>query len=162
MILHHTTYVNFPTSVSAYMAITLRTRRVQKHRAFAGKVAHLRLQLAPLISPQTGQPHPSFPRNLLQYWLLTEQQLDDLAHYYHQSTPNAYTQSYPCPVPWLPRRTRLEIGDVDLQNEYSLEQESRRLEAKRRRWGRFMGLRGCDTPALDIDGEVRKRILFER
>jgi hypothetical protein len=143
------------------MGTTLRARRLEKHPAFRAKVAHLRLPLAPLVKLSTGQAHPSFPGTLLQYWLLTERQLDDLAHFYDQSTPNAYTQAYPCPIPWLPRRRKGESREVDPGDENSMRLASRRLEMKRRRWGRFMGLRGCDTPVLDVDSEVRKRVLWE-
>ena len=33
------------------------------------------------------------------------------------------------------------------------------LETKRRRWGRFIGLRGCDTPVVsDEEGAVQREI----
>jgi len=83
------------------------------------------LKLAPLVQLTTGLVHPNFPRTLLAFWLLTEDQLDDLAHFYHQRTPCEWTQHYPCPVSWPPGLT---------------------LEEKRRKLGKFIGLRGCDTP----------------
>ena len=64
---------------------------------------------------------------ILNFWLLTDDQLEDLAHFYHQRTPGPWTRHYPCPVPWS---------------------SSMGLEDKRRRIGRFIGLRGCETPVV--------------
>ncbi|MCJ1306525.1 hypothetical protein MMC25_000168 [Agyrium rufum] len=94
---------------------------------FTRHVSHLRLPLQPLLSIQTGLAHPAFPSSILQYHLLTEEQLDDLAHYYHQRTPTALSMSYPAPII---TRWHKEAG----------------IEDKRRRFGRFLGLRGCDSP----------------
>jgi hypothetical protein len=84
------------------------------------------LNLCPLVQLTTGQVHPSFPRTVLQYWLLTDTQLDELAHFYHQRTPCPLKFQYPCPITWHP----------DLP-----------LEEKRRKMGKFIGLRGCESPA---------------
>ena len=83
------------------------------------------LKLAPLVQLTSGQVHPAFPQSLLNFWLLTEAQLDSLAHFYHQRTPCEWTAHYPCPVSWSPGLT---------------------VEEKRRKLGRFIGLRGCETP----------------
>lgn len=83
------------------------------------------VRLAPLVQLTTGAVHPDFPRTLLAFWLLTDAQLDSLAHFYHQRTPCAWTAQYPCPVSWPPG-----LG----------------IEEKRRKLGRFIGLRGCDSP----------------
>ena len=48
-----------------------------------------------------------------------------MAHFYHQRTPSIYTRHYPCPIEW-----RTDAS----------------LEEKRRRIGRFIGLRGCESP----------------
>ena len=94
---------------------------------FRRHVAHLSSPLHPLLSVATGKPHPAFPKTLLSYHLLTELQLDNLAHFYHQRTPTTYSFAYPAPV--VTRWTReANISD------------------KRRRFGRFVGLRGCDSP----------------
>jgi len=69
--------------------------------------------------------HPVFPSILLNFWLLTSEQCDELAHFYHQRTPSEWTRHYPCPVEWRTDAT---------------------LEEKRRRIGRFIGLRGCESP----------------
>ncbi|KAK3299013.1 uncharacterized protein B0H64DRAFT_386880 [Chaetomium fimeti] len=94
------------------------------------------LQLAPLVQLTTGTIHPAFPRTLLAFWLLTDDQLDALAHFYHQRTPCRWTRQYPCPVAWPPG-----LG----------------LEEKRRKLGRFIGLRGCETPI----GELIERGVVE-
>ncbi|KAF4550416.1 Hypothetical protein D9617_17g046840 [Elsinoe fawcettii] len=69
------------------------------------RISSLRLPLAPLMPMPSGLPHPDFPQTLLGYHLLTEDQLDRLAHHYHQSTPGIYTNEYPMPVLWPRRRS---------------------------------------------------------
>jgi len=102
-------------------------------------IDHLSLPLVPLISVTTGLPHPSFPVSLLQYNLLTHSQLDSLALFYHQvSPPVRETRQYPMSVKaWVDRAGAPISGqEVDLQT-------------KRRRWGRFVGLRGCESPVRE-------------
>lgn len=95
--------------------------------AFSQKLTQLRLPLAPLVRLTTGTVHPRFPSTLLHFWLLTDAELDSLATFYHQRAPtSAWTTRYPCPVSWP--RTGLGIED------------------KRRKMGRFIGLRGCESP----------------
>lgn len=120
----------------------------RKHPSFPKVLSHLRKRLCPLVSTTTGLPHPDFPPTLLSYHLLTSNQLDSLAIHYHQVWP---------PVPdtaWYPNTITPWIGtpyekDVD-------------LATKRRRFGRFIGLRGCESPVEDIDwkeyglGELRR------
>jgi len=106
----------------------------------AAKIAQMALPLAPLVRVTAGDVHPLFPGTILNYWLLTSDQLDDLAHFYHQRTPCALTWHYPCPVDWK----------ADLT-----------LEGKRRKFGRFIGLRGCETPIIvkteeEIEEEARR------
>ncbi|KAJ9609390.1 hypothetical protein H2200_005717 [Cladophialophora chaetospira] len=112
-------------------------------QAYTHSVEHLRSGLVPLISVSTGLPHPQFPTSLLQYHLLTHEQLDSLARWYHQVEPAVEeTFQYPTCIPaWTglyPSRTRDEALSVD-------------LETKRRRWGRFIGLRGCESPTVETD-----------
>lgn len=94
---------------------------------FRRHLDHLASRLHPLISVSTGRSHPAFPQTLLHYHILTEEQLDDMAHHYHQRTPTQLSLCYPAPVVtrW---RTDADISD------------------KRRRFGRFIGLRGCESP----------------
>lgn len=101
------------------------TRLAAKNPALHTKLTQMSLQLAPLVQLTTGAVHPAFPQTLLAFWLLTDDQLDALAHFYHQRTPCAWTAQYPCPVDWPAGLS---------------------LEEKRRRLGRFIGLRGCETP----------------
>ncbi|MCJ1289675.1 hypothetical protein MMC34_001208 [Xylographa carneopallida] len=108
-------------------------------------IQHLRQPLAPLLSITTGTPHPSFPPTLLHYHLLTEAQLDELAHYYHQRSPSHASFLYPAPV----------VARWDRAADIS---------RKRRWWGRFVGLRGCESPVEEGWGQeewdrwVRERV----
>lgn len=116
------------------------TRRAASNPALQSKLAEMSLRLSPLVQITTGNVHPAFPRNLLAFWLLTEEQLDSLAHFYHQRTPCQWTWQYPCPVPW-PASWRTSGGLT--------------IEQKRRKLGRFIGLRGCETPIGElVDPEV--------
>jgi hypothetical protein len=86
----------------------------------------------------SGLPHLSFPTSILQYHLLTHEQLDELARFYHQVIPPVReTFRYPVRIPaWVSVN---EEEDAERAVEVD-------LETKRRRWGRFVGLRGCETP----------------
>ncbi|KAK0737605.1 hypothetical protein B0T21DRAFT_439528 [Apiosordaria backusii] len=112
---------------------TLSSRRSHLSPSFQAKLHQMALQLAPLVQLTTGLIHPSFPSTLLNFWLLTESQLDELAHFYHQRTPSVYTSQYPCPVYWP--------------------SEGMTIEDKRRKLGRFIGLRGCESPVRTDEGE---------
>ncbi|KAK8049583.1 hypothetical protein PG994_011313 [Apiospora phragmitis] len=104
---------------------TLTSRRAAENTAFREKVRQMALPLAPLVQLTTGDVHPQFPTTLLNFWLLTDHELESLASFYHQRTPCVWTRHYPCPVLWSP---------------------SMPLEEKRRKIGKFIGLRGCETP----------------
>ena len=116
--------------------VTLLPRPAQSS-AFKRAVSHLKTPLVPLISVTSGLPHPAFPTSLLQFHLLTHEKLDELAHFYHQVTPPVpQTFRYPTHIPtWVTVNAngKTETREVD-------------LETKRRRWGRFTGLKGCETP----------------
>lgn len=121
-------------------------RRLAKNAAFRAKLAQMKIRLSPIVQISTGAVHPEFPATILNYWLLTEAQLDSLALFYHQRYPNEFTMSYPCPVTWPAEG--LSIGD------------------KRRKIGRFIGLRGCESPIMikteqEIQEEVRKNAALE-
>ncbi|RYP06985.1 hypothetical protein DL764_002808 [Monosporascus ibericus] len=101
-------------------------RRAANNEAFREKLRQMALPLAPLVQLTSGEIHPAFPPTLLNFWLLTDAQLEELAHFYHQRTPCRWTFHYPCPITsWA----------ADMP-----------LEEKRRKIGKFIGLRGCDTP----------------
>ncbi|KAK3330394.1 hypothetical protein B0H66DRAFT_60055 [Apodospora peruviana] len=91
------------------------------------KIHEMSLPLAPFIMLDSGAVHPAFPRTLLHFWLLTEDQLDALAAGYHQASFGRWTLQYPCTIAWT------WSGDLS-------------LEQKRRKMGKFIGLRGCNTP----------------
>ncbi|KAI9172055.1 hypothetical protein HJFPF1_01547 [Paramyrothecium foliicola] len=102
-------------------------RRVAKNPELALKLQHMALPLSPLVQLGTGAVHPYFPTTVLNFWLLTDAQLEALAQFYHQRTPGPLSSYYPCPVAWR----------SDLP-----------LEEKRRKMGKFIGLRGCETPIM--------------
>ncbi|MCJ1299165.1 hypothetical protein MMC08_001957 [Hypocenomyce scalaris] len=107
----------------------------------ARRLQHLLTPLHPLFSITTGTPHPSFPRTLLAYHLLTEAELDSLAHFYHQRTPCEWSASYPAsltPGKWW--RAEGGVSSMDVVA---------RVQRKRRRFGRFVGLRDCESPVVD-------------
>jgi hypothetical protein len=79
------------------------------------------------VQVDTGRIHPDFPRYLVNFWLLTHVQLDSLATFYHQRHVGPLTFEYPLRVEWP---------------------DGMSLEQKRRRFGRFVGLRGCESPGL--------------
>lgn len=108
------------------------------HPAFPSYAHHLSRTLAPLVSLTTGEIHPAFPRSILQYQLLTSKELDDLALFYHQiEPPLPETGMYPAHItPWIGER---HDGTLEVYEDVS-------IETKRRRWGRFIGLRGCESP----------------
>ncbi|KHN94501.1 beta-xylosidase [Metarhizium album ARSEF 1941] len=109
-------------------------RRLARNPDLAYKLHQMALPLSPLVQLTTGAIHPDFPQTVLQFWLLTDAQLESLAHFYHQKSPSLWTSQYPCPVVWL--------SDVS-------------LEEKRRRMGKFIGLRGCDSPSwLKSEDEI--------
>lgn len=64
------------------------------------KIATLQLRLAPLVPLPSGPPHPAFPKTLMAFHLLIEDELDSIAHYYHQSTPGQWTYHYPATMNW--------------------------------------------------------------
>jgi hypothetical protein len=56
--------------------------------------------IVPFVSVTDGNAHPRFPLTLLSFWLLTEDELDDLAYFYHQVTTSDIKYRYPHPVDW--------------------------------------------------------------
>lgn len=96
-------------------------RRTGRNLALDTKLRQMALPLAPLVQLTSGQVHPAFPTTLLNFWLLTDEQLDEIAHFYHQRTPCQWTRHYPCPITWS---------------------EGLTIEEKRRKIGKFIGLRG--------------------
>ncbi|TVY49307.1 hypothetical protein LOCC1_G000706 [Lachnellula occidentalis] len=115
----------------------LSTRR---NPALEAKIAQMARTLCPLVRVTDGAHHHAFPLTILNFHLLTSQQCDDLAHHFHQRTPSDWTCLYPIRIEWRNDAT---------------------LDEKRRRIGRFIGLRGCESPLVvrseeDIEREARR------
>lgn len=110
---------------------SIAARRRAMKPALQARLRHLSLRLCPLVNVSSGQAHPGFPQTMLAYHLLTDAQLEDMAGYYHQRTPSPWTRLYPCPVDWA---TAVTTAD------------------KRRKFGRFIGLKGCDSPGATETG----------
>ncbi len=110
----------------------------------------MRLNIAPIFHVVTGRPAPEFPPTMLSLFLLTEDQLDALAHYYSQVISSEFTHAYPTTMRWdhdflsqdltLPENCRLS----DLE----------RLQIKMRLFARFIGMRGAETPLWQYEREV--------
>ncbi|KAI9682877.1 MAG: hypothetical protein M1829_006311 [Trizodia sp. TS-e1964] len=115
-----------PTSPISSTSSTSSEQLKGRHSpAFLAKLDHMRLQIAPLLQITSGAIPHQFPPTLLNYWLLTEAELDELAHFYHQRTPSAYSGCYPKRIAW---------------------DRTASLGVKRRKFGKFIGFRNCDTP----------------
>ncbi|KAK5134639.1 hypothetical protein LTR08_006295 [Meristemomyces frigidus] len=72
----------------------------RQNKTLTQKIATLQLKLAPLVPLPSGPPHPSFPKTLMAFHLLTEDELDSIATYYHQSTPGPWSNHYPASMNW--------------------------------------------------------------
>lgn len=104
----------------------------RRNSVLAKKIATLQLRLAPLVPLPSGPPHPAFPKTLIAFHLLTEDELDSIAHYYHQSTPGPWSNHYPAPMNWdkdfLARRSSEE------ETAQTLRRASRRLSQDEKVW----------------------------
>ena len=133
-------------SVESPGPASLTARRSSTSHNFQTKLSQMALQLSPLVQVTTGAIHPRFPRLFVNYWLLTEPELDALAAFYHQrgtgpdddyddgNDASFWKNEYPVPVRW---------------------EDNASLETKRRRFGRFIGLRGCESPVLNMEDWTR-------
>jgi len=103
---------------------------------------------------ETGLPHPAFPATLLNYHLLTDAQLDDLAHFYHQRTPGPDSLRYPMPVVsryWAPAVRAAEPDPVTEEEcvEVFFEAVEREYHAQKMR--EVCRILGMDTLPPDAD-----------
>lgn len=138
----------------------LRPRPGKQHHPFFSRVlSHLSHPLTPLVSVTTGMAHPLFPQSILAYHLLDSATLDALALYYHQVEPPVEESfEYPVRVPgWV----NLATGTGVAGNSKMKTQVIVNLETKRRRFGRFIGLRGCESPTLDESMEEKMERVWE-
>ncbi|MCJ1356952.1 MAG: hypothetical protein MMC33_006948 [Icmadophila ericetorum] len=138
----------FPSSSSTF------STRQQTRSFFASRLTRLRTPLHALVSVSTGLSHPRFPPSMLHFYLLTESELDALAHFYHQRTPCAWSLSYPAPVVGRWGRGSGSGSGSGSGTGASSSSSSQRagLDEKRRRFGRFVGLRGCESPGMLVSG----------
>ncbi len=111
------------------------------HPNFHYMTSVLSRNLAPLVHCQSGVPHPYFPKSILSFNLLTSAELDALALHFDQVyPPNWATFHYPQPIkPWLATNGFVRNLGVD-------------TDVKRRRFGRFIGLRDCESPVREKTG----------
>ncbi|KAK3636433.1 hypothetical protein LTR56_014220 [Elasticomyces elasticus] len=155
----------------------------RRNSALAKKIATLKLTLAPLVPLPSGPPHPAFPKTLMAFHLLTEAELDSIAHYYHQSTPGPWSDHYPASMNWdkdflakptatitaatghtrrLSQQEKEFLTDLlktvdELQHPVipSQPEKKDRIRIKRRKVGKFIGLVGMDTPVDEIAGRIQ-------
>jgi hypothetical protein len=116
----------------------------------AEKISQMRLTIAPIVHVENGLPAPDFPSMMLNLFLLTEAQLDALAHFYSQSTPDALTHQYPQTMDWS--KPFLE-KDATLPENCRLS-ELERVKVKMRMFARFIGMRGAETPKWEYERQV--------
>lgn len=97
---------------------------------FKYKLQNLATRIVPFYRIPDGLPHPYFPRTILHFWLLNEEQLNEIAAYYSQAVPDEFTYMYPTIMKW-DQATFAEMGEYE------------RLSIKRQQLGRFIGLSSC-------------------
>ncbi|KAI9792582.1 MAG: hypothetical protein M1816_002102 [Peltula sp. TS41687] len=131
-----TTFQHTPNPYNSNSNDIQRPNKTKASPLFRLKINQLRLPLSPLVSVTTGRAHPWFPRIILSFWLLTEEQLDELAAFYHQRRVGRWSDAYPVSVKW---------------------DDGADLETKRRRFGRFVGLQGCESPGFEEGFENKGR-----
>lgn len=115
---------------TAQLSLTRSNDRV--HRVLPNFLDYNATPLQPLVSCDKGEQHAYFPRNLAEFHLLTGEQLDALAFFYHQRDPRVYQSDwYPCPIkPWLGAQNRASFDE----------------ETKRYFFGWFIGLYTPENP----------------
>ena len=122
----------------------------KRNPALAEKIAQMRLTIAPIVHVQTGLPAADFPPKMLNLFLLTEPQLDHLAHYYSQSTPCSLTYQYPQTMDW----SKPFLCKDDSLPENCKLSELERVKVKMRMFARFIGMRGAETPRWEYERQV--------
>ncbi|KAH7110967.1 hypothetical protein EDB81DRAFT_831407 [Dactylonectria macrodidyma] len=82
--------------------------QLTKNPDLATKLEQMARRLFPFVELDQGLVHPAFPKTVLSFWLLTDEQLESLAQFYHQKIPNRYTDLYPCKITWRHNMSREE------------------------------------------------------
>lgn len=119
----------------------------------AEKISHMRLNIAPIVHVETGIPPAQFPSTMLELFLLTEPQLDEMARYYSQSTPSALTHCYPQTMNWdQPFPAKPQDGESVPEDCRLSDYE--RLKVKMRMFARFIGMKGADTPKWEYERQM--------
>ncbi len=106
---------------------------------FRKKLHEMRGPLAPLVPISTSVSHPAFSNTILQFWPLTEEELDEMAEFYHPAADHRYSNWHPKRIKWRP------LDD---------------LKTRRRRWGQFIGLRGCDIVKDGVEAQNWERAIW--
>ncbi|KAE9968161.1 hypothetical protein EG328_007722 [Venturia inaequalis] len=115
------------------------------------KIEDMRIVLCPIRRLPHGEVHPSLPRMVLKYWLLTEDEIDSIARFYHQTDrSNEWFHQYPGTMNWDSKWLKRPDGTESPRELKQLPTDEERLSMKRRRVGRFIGLRGCQTPSFEV------------
>lgn len=97
---------------------------------FKYKLQNLATRIVPFYRISDGLPHPYFPRIVLHFWLLNEEQLDEIAIYYSQAVPDELPHMYPTIMNWD-------------QVAFARMGEYERLLIKRQELGRFIRFSNC-------------------
>jgi hypothetical protein len=132
------------------MSINSRTNPALKR-----KIAQLRMKLQPLypVHLPGGPPHTAFPQTVLHFWVLTETEIENCLRYYRQITPDWSTCTYPCPLVWDKKfLARPDPPQPTIEGQLT---DVERLAIKRRMLGKFIGLRGCETPGWEMHLKLR-------
>lgn len=127
------------------MAPATRNPELQK------KIEEMRLVIAPIVHVGTGLAPLQFPQTILSLFLLTEADLDAMAHYYDQVTPCQQTYQYPQTMDWsrpiLAKPPPGETSELWLS-------DYERLRIKVRMFARFIGMRGAETPTWEYERQI--------
>lgn len=116
----------------------------------------MRIEIQPILHITHCVPAPYYPDTQLALFLLTEQQLDMIAHYYDQCCGDEFKHAYPSTMDWS---NPFLQTNPKLPPEYQLT-DLERLKVKMRMFGRFIGMRGAGTPTWEYERQVE--ILSEK
>ncbi|EMD66920.1 hypothetical protein COCSADRAFT_282845 [Bipolaris sorokiniana ND90Pr] len=136
---------------SYHQTLAQRRLRLRNNPGLSQKLTQMRLTIAPIVHVSTSLAAPDFPTTLLSLFLLTEPQLDALAHYYSQTLPSCHlTHAYPGTMNWS--QPFLDMSD-ELPEDCKLD-KLERLKIKMRMFARFVGMRGAETPGWEYERQI--------